>query len=591
MELDTADRLIVAGYLGFVVFLGFLIRKRATRQRDSFYLADRNIPWWMLGLSGCSSYIDIGGTMAMVGVLFYLGLKGIWATHIVWGWFIICFYMAFQAKWIRRSGVMTFAEWNETRYGPGRDTEAARVAAAIFLLVLMVFNLTYIAVGIGKFAETHFPLERWQSTLIVFSAIGIYVTLGGFFGVIVTDMLQTVLIAVGAVLLTVFVFRETDAGSILASRPEGWTSLAATWTLWDGFHQSVPESYQHFYWFGPLLLGTSTWLIFRVLAGPNVWDFQFFLSARSPRDAALAGGVWTVGYTLRWILGCAFLLLSFSLLETKQGYDAEKIMPEVLGELPVGVKGLFLAVLLAALMSTLDAMVNVTSSVVVNDFLKRYAWRRLGEKACVRLGQAASIAALLLGFWFSLSFQDIISAWETMIFSVVTIVLVPATFRWHWWRFSAKAFVIGMAGSAAVNLILVLLPSDAPGHVVLAVNIGACFYITLAAGLFCSPPDMEVLLEFYTKIRPFGFWGPVKREARRRGLIPPKDHTELYDILNGLLTAAYQVSLALIPFYAFLRFWRDAGIWLAVSLLLTVILYFTWYRTLPPRSDGTVPGP
>lgn len=68
--------------------------------------------------------------MAMVGALFYLGLKALWATHIFWGWFIICFCMAFQAKWIRRSGVMTFAEWNETRFGATRDAEAARVAAA-----------------------------------------------------------------------------------------------------------------------------------------------------------------------------------------------------------------------------------------------------------------------------------------------------------------------------------------------------------------------------------------------------------------------------------------------------------------------------
>ena len=100
--------------------VGFVIKKKATKRLDSYFLADRNVPWWMLGLAGCSSYIDIGGTMSMVGILFYLGLKSLWATHIFWGWFIICFYMAFQAKWIRRSGVMTFAEWNETRFGLAR---------------------------------------------------------------------------------------------------------------------------------------------------------------------------------------------------------------------------------------------------------------------------------------------------------------------------------------------------------------------------------------------------------------------------------------------------------------------------------------
>ena len=89
-------------------------------------------------------------------------------------------------------------------------------------------------------------------------------------------------------------------------------------------------------------------LIFRVLAGPNVWDFQFFLTARSSRDAALAGGMWTVGYTIRWFLGVAFLVLGVYYLGSKTGFDAEKIMPMVLTNLPVGIAGLFLAVLLAA---------------------------------------------------------------------------------------------------------------------------------------------------------------------------------------------------------------------------------------------------
>ncbi len=167
MNLHWIDLTIIIFYLVIVALIGFWIKNRATAGLDSYYLAGRNIPWWMLGFAGCSSYIDIGGTMAMVGALYYLGLKSVWMTHIFWGWFIISFYMAFQAKWIRRSGVMTFAEWNKTRFGDNIDAEKARIATAVFLLVLMIFNLMFIAVGIGKFAEEFLPLERWQATLIV----------------------------------------------------------------------------------------------------------------------------------------------------------------------------------------------------------------------------------------------------------------------------------------------------------------------------------------------------------------------------------------------------------------------------------------
>jgi len=291
MSLHWIDLIIIAVYLFLVAMIGVVIRKRATKKLDSYFLGDRNVPWWMLGLSGCSSYIDIGGTMSMINAIFYLGLKGMWATHIYWGWFIICFYMAFQAKWIRRSGVMTFAEWNGTRFGATRDAEAARIAAAVFLLVLMVCNLMFISVGTGKFTEEFLPFPRWESTLIVLVVVGVYVTLGGFFGVILTDILQTFLIAVGALILTIMVFNQVNPASFSMAKDPAWYSLAPAWHLWPSYLQTTPAAYQHFYAFGPILLAGFSWLIFRVLAGPNVWDFQFFLTTRSPRDASLSGGM------------------------------------------------------------------------------------------------------------------------------------------------------------------------------------------------------------------------------------------------------------------------------------------------------------
>ena len=585
MQLHPVDLLIVAAYLVGNALIGFVIQKRATKQVDSFFLADRNVPWWMLGLSGCSSYIDIGGTMALVGAMFYLGLKSIWMTHIFWGWLIICFYMAFQAKYIRRSGVMTFAEWNRTRFGDTRDSEHARIAAATFLLVLMVFNLMFMAVGTGKFAEEFLPFTRWQSALIVFGVVGIYVTLGGFVGVILTDVFQTMLIAVGAIVLTVLAFSEGTGTEFLAMKDAGWSSVAPVWTLWPNYPQETPAAYQHYFDFGPMLLAGFAWLIFRVLAGPNVWDFQFFLTTRSPRDASLAAGTWTVGYTLRWIIACAFLTLGIYYLGSSAGFDAEKIMPLVLKRLPIGMQGIFMAVLLAALMSTLSAMINVTSSVVTNDFLGRYFAKNHSQKRLVRLGQFASVGAITLGFIFSLSFTDIVSAWETMIFIVVTMILVPATFRWHWWRFSARAFVWSMIGTAALIVAQKIFAPEWSTVKTLAVDTIASFFITVIIGFIAKPTDLEILVRFYSKVRPFGFWKPVRLEAERRGLVPVNDPMPRIDILNGFITVLFQVSLALIPFYLFLRQWALMVLWIAITFTLGVILYFTWYKHLPSPEE------
>lgn len=588
MSLAPLDLAIVALYLAAVALIGVVIRRRATKKLDSYYLGDRNVPWWMLGLSGCSSYIDIGGTMAMIGALFYLGLKSLWATHIFWGWFIICFYMAFQAKWIRRSGVMTFAEWNETRFGATRDAETARLAAAIFLLVLMISNLMFISVGTGKFVEEFLPLPRWQATLIVLAVVGVYVTLGGMFGIILTDILQTFLIAAGAVMLTLLVFRNGPL-DLAAAKDPGWFSLAPTWSLWPDYGATTPASYAHFGAFGPILLAGFLWLIFRVLAGPNVWDFQFFLTTRSARDAQLAGGVWTVGYTLRWIIGCAFLFLGIYYLGAEAGFDAEKIMPLVLKRLPLGLRGIFMAVLLAALMSTISAMINVTSSIVINDFVKRYFGGGLSQRTLVRLGQGASVAALGLGFVFSLSFTNIVTAWETMIFVVVTVILVPATLRWHYWRFSARAFVWSMAISAVLITARKIAFGGASAAGALAADTGLSLAVTLILTFMTKPADMDVLVRFYARIRPFGFWGPVRREAIRRGLVPAGDRMPMFDALNGLLTAGFQFSLAMLPFSMFLREWGRMRVWGAAVAGLAVILYFTWYKKLPARDEEQAP--
>ncbi|MCX6150936.1 MAG: hypothetical protein NTX22_10455 [Ignavibacteriales bacterium] len=589
MNLHQVDIIIIAAYMLAMILLGFIIQKKATKHPEAYYLGDRNIPWWMLGLSGCSSYIDIGGTMALVGAMFYLGLKSIWMTHIFWGWLIICFYMAFQAKYIRRSGVMTFAEWNETRFGTTKDAEFARIAAASFLLVLMVCNLMFMAVGTGKFAEEFLPFGKIESTAIVFAVVGIYVTMGGFFGVILTDIFQTMLIAIGAIVLTVLAFQSGGNDFILAKNPE-WYSLMPSWQLWGGYLKEAAPAYHHFNMFGPVMLAGFSWLIFRVLAGPNVWDFQFFLTTKSPRDASLAAGMWTVGYTLRWIIACAFLALGIHYFGEQaatnpQSFDAEKIMPFVLKKLPVGMQGLFMAVLLAALMSTLSAMINVTSSVVTNDFLKRYFATKLKPKQVVRYGQVASVFAIVLGFIFSLLFKDIITAWETMIFVVVTMILVPATFRWHWWRFSAKAFVWGMISSAIIIMLQKLFFAEWSSALTLAVDtIGSFIATTIICFLF-KPTDMEVLVKFYSRVRPFGFWKPVRLEAEKRGLVPLNDKMPAMDGLNGIITIFFQMSLALIPFYLILQFWGNMLIVIGIFLILSVVLYFTWYKNLPSKDE------
>jgi Na+/proline symporter len=230
-------------------------------------------------------------------------------------------------------------------------------------------------------------------------------------------------------------------------------------------------------------------------------------------------------------------------------------------------------------------MINVTSSVVTNDFLGRYLKVKPSPHGLVRLGQLASLGAIILGFVFSLSFTDIVSAWETMIFIVVTMILVPSTFRWHWWRFGARAFVWGMIGSALLIIGQKVFFADWDVLTTLAVDTLGSLAITLALGFVMPPASMDVLVAFYAKVRPFGVWGPVRREAERRGLVPVGDPMPKIDVLNGGITVVFQIGLALMPFYFFLQMWTSFLLALLTTGALGVVLYYTWYKNLPSPSE------
>ena len=586
MTLPPLDIAIVIVYLVATILIGISFRRRAMRKLDAYYLAEREVSWWMVGLSGCSSYVDIGGTMLIIGLVFYTGIKSVWILHISWAFFGMAIFMAYQAKYIRRSGVMTLAEWNETRFGSGRYTEYLRIAVASFILLSMILMLMYVAVGTGKFAEEFIPLPRWASTSIVFVVVGIYVTFGGFFGVVWTDMFQTILIIIGAVGLSIAAVQLPDGICAIAAQNPEWGKLLPTWNLWPDYLNQVPSTYHQYFPMGPILLASLLWMFMKLLAGPLGWDFTFFLTTKNAREASLSAGVWTLGHTVRWLITGSFLCYGVHYLGITKSFDAERIMPLVVKNLPTAMSGLFMAVLLAALMSTLSAIINVTSNVVLNDFLKRYFAKNLPEQSLVRLGMGVSFIVMILGCTMSFMYEQIVSAWELILYVSLTMILVPAALRWHWWRFGARAFLWSMLGSTVIVVAHKLLFPDMALHWAIVFLMGSSLVLTIIIVFLTEPADMETLVRFYAKVRPFGLWRPVRSEAIRRGLVPQNDVMPRLDIINAVIASFFQLCLGIFPFYMFLKEWTNAGLWFFLALLTAGILYFTWYKHLPSAAEG-----
>ncbi len=585
MTLQPLDFVIIAAYMIITVQVGVMFRKRAMKRLAAYYLADREVSWWMVGLSGCSSYVDIGGTMLITGLLFYVGLKSVWILHIAWGFFMMAIYMAYQAKYIRRSGVMTLAEWFQTRFGDNRETEHLRIAIAAFILLSMMMTLMYVAVGTGKFAEEFVPLPRWASTSIIFVVVGIYVTFGGLFGVIWTDIFQTVLIIIGAIGMSIAALQLPDGMTTIAAQTPEWGSLTPTWSLWNDYLTQAPATYHQYFAFGPLMIAGILWMFIKLLAGPLGWDFTFFLTTKNVREASLAAFAWTVGHTVRWLIVGSFLCFGVHYLGSMANFDAEKIMPLVVKNMPLGVAGLFMAVLLAALMSTLSAIINVTSNVVLNDFLKRYFAKNLPEQSLVRLGMVASSVVILVGIGMSFMYEQIVSAWELLLYVTLTMILVPAALRWHWWRFGARSFLWSMVASTGVVVVQKVFLNDLPLHWEIVFLMLSCFALTVLITFLTRPAEMETLVRFYVKVRPFGVWGPVRREAVRRGLVPTKDPMPTMDVVNAVVASFFQLCLGVIPMYMFLKEWTSMSLWLILCALTLVVLYFTWYKYLPSQEE------
>lgn len=134
--MEAVDWIIVAVYFAAMIALGFWYQRRASRDLNAYFLGDKSIHWLALAMSGSVSNFDITGTMWIVSILFVLGFKSMW-HHWMWGFLMGAFFLAYMGKWVRRSNVMTAAEWMLTRFGRGPAGVFARMTYAIMAVITL----------------------------------------------------------------------------------------------------------------------------------------------------------------------------------------------------------------------------------------------------------------------------------------------------------------------------------------------------------------------------------------------------------------------------------------------------------------------
>ncbi len=128
--MSSVDYGIILIYFAVVIGLGFWYQKRASKSLGAYFLGGKNIHWLALAMSGSVSNFDITGTMWIISILYVLGMKSMW-HHWMWGFLMGAFFLSYMGKWVRRSNVMTAAEWMKTRFG---SDSGGRISSEIHLV-------------------------------------------------------------------------------------------------------------------------------------------------------------------------------------------------------------------------------------------------------------------------------------------------------------------------------------------------------------------------------------------------------------------------------------------------------------------------
>lgn len=573
--MHALDTTVIVVYLVALIIAGVWMARRAGASTDQYFLGGHRLPWWALGSSGMASNLDVAGTMTIVALITVYGLHGFWIELRGGVVLPIAVFLAFMGKWHRRSGVMTTAEWMLLRFGRGVQGRAARITAALTYVVLTVAMIVFFLSAGGEFLAEFLPYTPTQCAIGMALVAFIYTLAGGLYGVIWTDVFQAGLIGLAALYVSVIAAREVSP-DLLAS----WPGAAMNQFLPRLGGDPALAPYEPF---GVFL---AVWLFKGVLeglggSGGSAYMAQRFYAARSDADCHRIGMLWTVLFAARWPMVLGFAILALRLgLDVRTLDDAGAVLPQVLNSdyFPPGIRGLVLAAMLAAAMSTFDSTINAGASYVVRDFYEPLR-PAAGERERVWAGYVAS--ALLVAAGLVLSFvlgASVLGIWIGIVMLLFPAFLVPFALRWYWMRLNGAGFAAGTGGGFLTALgIAFFAPPDwneAERFLVIALVSAAA---SVVGSLLTRPVPLDDAREFYRRVRPLGGWPRAWREpdrAEHRG-----------DLARLALALVWQLVTFLLPMALVLGRWPEAAVLAVLWVGLGV-----WLLRSQGRGEGAAGG-
>lgn len=577
--MTTVDWLIVATYVAATIMIGLRFARKASTGASDFFLAGRSLPWFIAGTSMVATTFSSDTPLWVAGAARSDGLSTLW---IMWSALLgtLATVFFFARLW-RRSEVLTEVELVVRRYDKTPAMHALRVFKALFdgvfvnCVIMASVTLAMLKVIVAVLGLTEEPvfflplIGGVPPDLLVLTLLGtvavLYTMLSGLYGVVYTDLIQFGLAMIGAFALAIITYVDLASGG----------GFMETLKNAPNFDLSQLDVFPDFGW----NLQTATFLILMsvgwLFGAPGTGFYlQRILATRSERDAMLS---------VYWYCFCHYILRSWpwivvgiaSIVYFPGLLDAESSYPEMADHLlPAGLKGVMVASLLAAFMSTLDTHMNWGASYLVNDIYKPYLRRQGSRKHYVAAGRVCMVALAAMAVLVATRLTGLLDAYKylAVFWGGVSFVLIA---RWYWWRINAWSELATLAFAAVFgNALFVLLPDTETGDlfaVRMLVNFTATTLICILVTYLTSRPGpSKRAVEFYRRMR---IHGPGWRRVRRSTGVEPIAANLTESTILFLASALFMYGLLFACGYALFLDWARFAVCVALVIPSGVLLY------------------
>ncbi len=551
MTLATLDWTIIGAYFVLVLAVGLAVSRKAGDSAQDFFLSGRNMGWLLLGVSMVATTFSADTPNLVTGLVRESGVAGNWGW---WAFLLTGMLTVFVfAKLWRRANVMTDIEFYELRYSGGAAAFLRGFRALYLGLVFNVLVMGTVSLAAVKFGGIMLGWPGWQTLLIAGSITLAYSAFGGLKAVIITDFVQFILAMIGSIWACIYLLGLDEVGGIgnLLTHPEVQAKLSI-----------VPSLKDPAVWVPVLLvpLAVQWWASYYPGAEPGGGGYiaQRMFSAKNERNAVGATLLFNIAhYALRpwpWILIALASIVVFpevrdiqaafpALAADKLGHDAA--YPAMLSKLPVGLKGLVAASLIAAFMSTMSTQLNLGASYLVNDFYQRFLKPDASQKQLVNAGRLFTVVSMILGTALGLALQDATTAFNLLLLLGAGTGLI-FILRWFWWRINAMTEIVAMVSSLVIAGFMTFGPLDLEGWQKTVIGALLTTVVWIVAAFFTPPTTDSKLFDFYKRIRPAGpGWEVVRRRAADQGVALPQGKGQLPLEISCMLIGCLTVYSAL----------------------------------------------